>query len=306
MSVIGDLIADVWLTGHAHHLCREAPVPTIDVTERHVVLGGAANAAANLAAMGADVTLVSAVGPDAVGADLQSDLSARGITARLSPTLSRTHAKTRAVVDGQILARIDEIAAPSERLVDADLPRHGAVLIADYGLGLDQVIDQLIPLRSMWSLLVVDAHAPEAWQALRPDVVTPNWSEASALLPPLRGSDRRTHVLAHRQRLLDATCASMALVTLDRDGCVLITSDSSFFGWTTPVQERFTIGAGDSATAAVLLALLASADLQAATDRAAAAARCAIRQAGTTVVSSSEVEDELHARIDLTEHRVGS
>lgn len=299
ITVIGDLIADVWLTGHAHHLSREAPVPTIHVDTRQVRPGGAGNAAANLAAMGAHTRIVASVGPDSNGRALRAALLDEGVEIFVAPLLSTTHAKTRAVVDGQILARIDEVAPEPCRWPLVDLPRRGAVLIADYGLGMDRLVEELMPLRAGWDFLVVDSHTPEAWSALRPDVITPNWSEASALLPPLRSGDRRSHVLAQRQVLLESTNARMALVTLDRDGCVLLTNHDQACGWTTPVAERFTIGAGDSATAALTLALLEGSSIEIAVARAAAAARCAIRREGTTVVTASDVEAELHRPIDI-------
>jgi D-glycero-beta-D-manno-heptose-7-phosphate kinase len=52
LLVIGDLMLDEYVSGDAHRVCPEAPVPVIEATRRWCVPGGAANAAANVAALG--------------------------------------------------------------------------------------------------------------------------------------------------------------------------------------------------------------------------------------------------------------
>ena len=51
--VIGDAMLDVYMEGTAQRICREAPVPIVDVTDVKTAPGGAANTAANLAQLGA-------------------------------------------------------------------------------------------------------------------------------------------------------------------------------------------------------------------------------------------------------------
>src|SRR4051794_40619920 len=62
--VVGDVMLDVWLHGAAHRLCREAPVPVLDVEQRFDVPGGAANVAVNIGSLGAHPRLVSVMGDD--------------------------------------------------------------------------------------------------------------------------------------------------------------------------------------------------------------------------------------------------
>lgn len=77
--VLGDAVLDVWLAGTSHRLCREAPVPVIEVSNRSSAPGGAANTAVNLAAMGGDISLVSVAGDDPEGETLRGRVS-RGST----------------------------------------------------------------------------------------------------------------------------------------------------------------------------------------------------------------------------------
>jgi hypothetical protein len=67
-GVVGDLIADEYLFGRPARISREAPVLILRFTEREVLMGGAANAAHNVAALGARVVPVGVVGEDAAGA----------------------------------------------------------------------------------------------------------------------------------------------------------------------------------------------------------------------------------------------
>ena len=47
--VLGDVLLDEWCHGHTDRLCREAPVPVLDVQEETYAPGGAGNTAVNLA-----------------------------------------------------------------------------------------------------------------------------------------------------------------------------------------------------------------------------------------------------------------
>ncbi|HQR19148.1 MAG TPA: PfkB family carbohydrate kinase [Gemmatimonadales bacterium] len=108
--VVGDLILDRYLIGDTERLSPEAPVPVVTVREQRAALGGAANVAANVAAMGATCRLVGVVGDDATGRALRAEMA----TLRLTDTFVETTAgrpttsKTRVLARGQQVVRIDE------------------------------------------------------------------------------------------------------------------------------------------------------------------------------------------------------
>ncbi|HVM41675.1 MAG TPA: PfkB family carbohydrate kinase, partial [Acidimicrobiia bacterium] len=107
--VVGDALLDVYLDGHATKLCREAPVPVVEVDERVDVPGGAGNVAMNLAALGATSTLVSLVGEDDAGAVLRRRLTEGGVdVSRLVVDDSRETVSLQRVTAGsQVLVRVD-------------------------------------------------------------------------------------------------------------------------------------------------------------------------------------------------------
>src|SRR5262245_63355340 len=79
--VIGDLITDEYLFGKPVRISREAPVLILSFSEREVLLGGAANAAHNVHALGARVVPIGVIGRDAAGEGLAPLLRGAGISA---------------------------------------------------------------------------------------------------------------------------------------------------------------------------------------------------------------------------------
>ncbi len=144
--VIGDVMLDRYLWGRVSRISPEAPVPVVKVESQTYRLGGAANVAANLAALGCRVRLVGTKGADDCGERLSRILSENGIEEHiitLAPPRP-TIVKTRVMSQGQQLLRLDEeetgTIRPAEAalLVDRvlELIAEAAVLIlSDYGKG---------------------------------------------------------------------------------------------------------------------------------------------------------------------------
>src|ERR671917_1886029 len=82
IAIVGDAMLDVYLRGDVDRISPEAPVPVVRVRERKLALGGAANVAQNVAAVGARCALVAAVGADPAGRLLRDMLGAIGADPR--------------------------------------------------------------------------------------------------------------------------------------------------------------------------------------------------------------------------------
>ncbi|MFB3739730.1 MAG: bifunctional heptose 7-phosphate kinase/heptose 1-phosphate adenyltransferase, partial [Candidatus Velamenicoccus archaeovorus] len=190
--VVGDAMLDVYLHGRTGRLCPEAPVPVVAVGADVAAPGGAANAAVNLRALGAETILVSAVGDDAEGRRLLELLADRGVDA--AATIVRpgrgTLTKTRVLADDHLLLRFDagdvtpirgkDERALRERLdelvADADL-----VLVSDYGYGV--VTPGVISaLPRTGPPVAVDAKDLAPYRTLGPTVVKPNFAQAARML----------------------------------------------------------------------------------------------------------------------------
>src|SRR5215216_742560 len=95
VAIVGDAMLDVYLRGDVDRISPEAPVPVVRVRDRKLALGGAANVAQNVAALGAGCELVATVGRDAAGGTLRAMLGAigadpRGLLEVARPTTTKT------------------------------------------------------------------------------------------------------------------------------------------------------------------------------------------------------------------------
>ena len=108
--IIGEAMLDSYLEGPARRICREAPVPIVDVEQRTDTAGGAANTAVNAAALGCNVQFLSVVGEDVEGAALIDLLQQEGVETEHVFTVPgrQTLAKHRVVASSQLLLRFDQ------------------------------------------------------------------------------------------------------------------------------------------------------------------------------------------------------
>lgn len=308
--VLGDTVLDQWLTGPSRRLSREAPVPVVEIDHTRGSPGAAANTAANLAALGARTELVSVLGDDADAATVRSLLASHGVgtdgvvTDPARPTAS----KRRVLADDALVARFDTssrdpldpatrdaLHAALRRAVDgAD-----AVVVCDYdGGALDGVVELLATPGERTFRLVVDAHDPARWAPARPDVVTPNAGEAATLLGRSLGDDRVASVEAAGPELRERSGAGAVVVTLDRDGALLLPEDRDAPAHRTfarPAPDANTCGAGDTFTAALVLALAAGTPAATAVELAQAAADVVVGRPGTSVCGTGELAERVAA-----------
>lgn len=320
VTVVGDFLLDGWWTGRIERLAREAPAPVVELAERHDVPGGAANTALNLAALGARVRAVGAIGYDGAAEELRAQLAEAGVDVSLLVSVPGAHTttKVRVEVDDRLLLRLDrEQREEWPESVRRDLVGHvaeavsrsDALLVCDYGSALldDSVVSRLAGIQRP-ELVVVDAHEPRRWRELRPDVVTPNAAEAERVPGVSLGEDedRAERASELSDRLLRATGAEAVLVTLDRSGTVLLRPGREPFRTRArPAPEQQASGAGDVFAAALTVARVAGASLESAAAFAQQAADVAVEQTGTCVCSLEDLGERLGVpagTLPLAEH----
>ncbi len=146
--IVGDIILDRFIYGHASRIAPEAPVPIVNMSSETCRLGGAANVAANMSSLGCQVHLVGAVGDDEAGSVVRSLLSEFNIDTCLTIS-GMTTVKTRIVADSQYVVRVDnEIYCEHDLeipMIDCD-----AIMISDYAKGAinKQTMDLLPKIRT--------------------------------------------------------------------------------------------------------------------------------------------------------------
>ena len=305
--VIGEAMLDTWLEGEAIRLGKEAPVPVVREIATARCPGGAANTAANLAALGAEVLFISLVGRDAAGGHLRQALRERGVDDAWlveDPLVSTLH-KLRVLANGQYVVRFDEgeIGGASERsrslllrrLAEASL-HCDLVVVPDYCHGLidDALIDRLREVRQTGPRVVaVDSKQIARFRDVQPTLVTPNLAEARQAVDPhdmeaFPGGLEGARAISCRLRaLLDA---EQIAVTMAGDGVLLTGPDGEHdYLPCHPVQRASDVGAGDTFTAAAALALAAGAAASQAVRIGIDAASIVITRQRTSLVSGQDL-----------------
>ncbi len=140
--VIGDVMLDQYLSGSTNRLSPEAPVPVVKVDSQFSVLGGAANVANNLAALGANVSLLGVVGRDDNARIVNELLDSKGIANQLLDADIFTTVKTRVISRNQQMVRVDreEVFKDENALVDhlsavLSFFQGDAIIVSDYAKG---------------------------------------------------------------------------------------------------------------------------------------------------------------------------
>jgi D-beta-D-heptose 7-phosphate kinase/D-beta-D-heptose 1-phosphate adenosyltransferase len=311
--VIGDAMLDSYFEGDADRLCREAPVPVVAVRSRADQPGGAANTAANLRALGAEVALLSVVGADGEGAVLRAALERRGVsTDSLLVDESRaTLAKCRLSAASHLLLRFDQgdtadVGGVTEARLIARLqalfPACDALVISDYGYGVltPAVIDTIETLNAAFPRVVVaDSKRLRAYRGVGLTAVKPNFDEAIGLLGPRPLDDPEGRVAAaqaHGARLLELLNTRVACLTLDRDGALIFERGAApYRTFAVPQPHARAAGAGDTFVSALTMALAAGAGAPAAAELAAAAAAVVVGREGTAVCGAAELREHVAA-----------
>ncbi len=255
--VVGDAMLDRYWFGAVERISPEAPVPVVRVNREEERLGGAANVALNVKALGAQATLLTAVGDDEPASVLRRLLEREGIASLLGsdPKLYTT-VKLRVIGRSQQLIRIDFENQPehevlTQMLADYErvLPAHDAVLFSDYGKGGLTHIPRMIELaRRAGKPVLVDPKGSDYRSYAGADLVTPNRAELALVIGGWTGEEQlQERVQALRQELgLQAV-----LLTRSEEGMTLFDIGGKA---TVPAQARevFDVtGAGDTVIAAM-------------------------------------------------------
>jgi rfaE bifunctional protein kinase chain/domain len=308
VCIVGDAMLDLYLRGDVDRISPEAPVPVVRVRERRQALGGAANVAQNVTALGARCDLVAVVGDDRAGETLRGMLTEGGMSDRSLVTVSRpTTTKTRVMARAQQLVRVDEeddTDLPSgdvDRVlaaIEAAMRGATALVFEDYNKGVlvPEVIEGAIVLaRAKGIPIVVDPKYRNFFAYRGATVFKPNRRELESALGAAVD-------LAHPEAL-PATFARLGvqhlLLTLGEQGMALVDADGDVHRVPTTAREVYdVVGAGDTVTAYLAAMLGAGASAIEAAVVANYAAGVEVGKLGAATVSADEVlaAHDRHAR----------
>lgn len=269
--VVGDVMLDAYLWGRVERISPEAPVPVVHVNRRSARLGGAANVAVNLRALGAKPLVVSVLGKDAHAGGLLALFAEQGLpTDGLIEVAGRTTTvKTRVISGGQHVVRVDEemdgdLHAEDERrflhhaieLLRKQKP--GVLVFEDYDKGVltPGVIAGLIAEAHRLGIPVsVDPKRRHFFDYREVDLFKPNLKELrEGLKVEIASGDMPA--IAAAVRLLEARLAHKAsLISLSEHGVFAKRGTEEFALAAHPRNIVDVSGAGDTVIAVASLCL---------------------------------------------------
>ncbi len=303
--VLGDSFVDEYISGDCTRLSPEAPVPIlrVDSGKTRRVLGGAANTAANIAALGGKPVLFSLYGSDSSGKALETLCAGMGIALETFQDGRPTIVKTRLVGQRQQLLRIDQedtkdIESPvADRVVKAfkqQIKQADVVVLSDYAKGFltEGLTKALIQeARAAGKPVVLDPRPQHVMRYLNSDYITPNWKESLGLLGRTGDFEPTSENVREVGDALRKELRSHVLLTLGPQGIAFFDRDTGeFFHMPTAAREVFDVsGAGDTVVAAFALALASDLAHREAVELANLAAGVVVAKLGTATVTREEL-----------------
>lgn len=298
--VIGDLILDRYLYGTCDRISPEAPVPIVNLENEKLLLGGAANVANNLQALGVNVLLCGLVGDDNYGKEFQNLVESKNINNILISIKNRkTTVKTRIVSNSHQLLRLDSetnnnINEDTESLVIKQIfnliPDCSILLISDYNKGFltNKVLSEIISFSKKINVkVIVDPKTPPFSKYFGADIIKPNRKEALSETG-LNIIDFETFKLASK-KIQENTGIPVVIITLSEDGVGVAENKTCLLLATKAKEINDITGAGDTFVAVLTFGLLMNETLQYSSELANYASSIVISKQGCEVVDKSEL-----------------
>ena len=301
--VVGDVMLDQYWFGDVNRISPEAPVPIVKVNRSQIRCGGAANVAINAATLGVDSILLSVVGNDEAGKNLQNLVENQQ---NLTPIFHidqniATIVKLRVISKQQQLLRIDFETPPTRQILDAKLSdfakqiqnNPNVIILSDYGKGALTHSSEMIKIAKNANLQIfIDPKGSNYQKYKNADLITPNRQELAQVVGSWH--DENDLILRAENLRKDLNLKAL-LVTRSEEGMTLIGENNLVINQPARALEVYDVsGAGDTVIATLSAARAAGADWDLAMQFATLAAGIVVGKLGTATVSVEEIKTEIN------------
>lgn len=301
--VIGDIILDIYIYGSVDRISPEAPIPILNHKKTRHALGGAANVAANLKGLGAEVHLISITGEDDEADFLETMLELEDINHTLIRLKNRpTTSKSRVISGSHQLLRIDHEMSAEINSEESDLVSQSiqsvlhhfgpAILVLeDYNKGMMTrgIIDQLNALSLSFNIpVVVDPKKDNFFAYTGCTLFKPNFKECAQQMPfaiephidSLRAADQYIRARLHNKYTM-ITLAEHGIYISDAERCIIVPTEIR--------KVSDVSGAGDTVTAIATFGVIQSLSLESMADLANKAAGLVCAKPGVYAIHKEEL-----------------
>lgn len=308
--ILGDLMMDRYMWGEVHRISPEAPVPVVEVKNETVLLGGAANVAMNVRAIGDMPYLVGVIGNDMRSETFNILLGDNGLASEgiVMDNDRPTTIKTRIIAHNQQVVRadhesVDEISADIENQIldkiNSKIDSARGLIISDYGKGVitDSMLAKVINLcREKNVFIAVDPKDVHFKSYKKVSVITPNHHEAGfAYGKRIRNEDELKEVGWGLLKILDA---ESILITRGPEGMALFEKGERLTFLPAAARKVYDVtGAGDTVISTFTSAVAAGANLPEAAYISNQAAGIVVGDIGTAQVGKDALLKEIYLRL---------
>ena len=293
--VAGDVMLDRYWFGEVNRISPEAPVPVVRIEKREERLGGAANVARNIAALGVQASLLGIVGQDEAGDAVDELLAKSNIGSYLQrDTAVSTIIKLRVIGRQQQLLRIDFEQPPGELVLrdklsqfNALLSQYDLIVLSDYAKGsLVNVAEMIAAARKTGKRVLVDPKGEDFSIYAGASILTPNKAELKHCVGSWKNEAELT---AKAQQLRRSLGLEALLLTRSEEGMSLY-SESEVLHIPAMAREVYDVsGAGDTVIATLAVMLAAGMTLADAVAIANRAGGIVVGKLGASTVSREEL-----------------
>ncbi|NMM36498.1 MAG: D-glycero-beta-D-manno-heptose-7-phosphate kinase [Glaciimonas sp.] len=295
--VAGDVMLDRYWFGDVNRISPEAPVPVVHVAKSEERLGGAANVARNVSALGAYAGLLGVVGQDEAGDAIARLLDESAIHNYLQRDVATaTIIKLRVIGRQQQLLRIDFEQAPADGALRDKLARfdtllcdYDVVVLSDYAKGgLVNVAAMIQLARQAGKMVLVDPKGEDFTCYAGASILTPNKTEFRAIVGAWHSEAELT---AKAQQLRTSLQLEALLLTRSEEGMTLYSAQGVSHVPAVTREVYDVSGAGDTVIATLAVMLGAGLPLEQAVSYANRAGGIVVGKLGTATVSLDELQD---------------
>jgi rfaE bifunctional protein kinase chain/domain len=298
--VIGDIMLDQYVFGKCERVSPEAPVPIVFWEKEESSLGGAANLARNLVSLGVNTKIISVIGNDEIGRQIENKTKVDKLESHFLKSEHRyTTIKTRIISGNHQLARFDketrEILSDSEieslmDYVTNSIDKVNLILISDYNKGVvsEKLVNDLITVAKIYKIPVfVDPKSNNFSRYKGVNLIKPNKLEAE-IATNIKIVDEKSLLMACN-KISSLTDAEIVIITLSQDGVALFENNKLTIIPTKAKEILDVTGAGDTFFAALSYSILKSPNYFEACQFANYAAAVVIAKSGCQVVTFEEI-----------------
>jgi len=301
--VVGDVMLDRYWFGDVDRISPEAPVPVISVNRKEERAGGAANVAANIAALGAQCTLLSVTGNDDAGkrlAEILADTNIHPIL--LVDEQAGTTVKLRVLSKNQQLLRADFEKPPAYESLrgcrsqfEQQLPSMDVVLISDYGKGgLYHIKDMISAAVAAGKPVIVDPKGSDFERYCNATMITPNIRELEQVVGPCRNEQALNEKALN---LIEDLRINTLLVTRGEHGMSLYQHGGDAIHCEAAARDVYDVsGAGDTVIGACAVAIAVGLSPEQMLGLANTAAGVVVAKLGTATATFNEISEQLNTK----------